>query len=201
MPSSSCSSRINAASGVSPGWILPPGNSHNPAKGLPAGRSASRTRPSVSISATQTTVTPAVSAPVAAIDVDVAVRQVAGPDGPAAAADAEIDRQPDVAAGHVPRHRRLVVARNRAALGGDGYAANGNRQPVAIGLFTGLADGHDDAAPIGVAGGNRRFDQRRIADSEANPPRRAGRDRARDVDGDEFFRAFAVAHDLLRQID
>src|SRR5579883_2129015 len=144
MPSSSCSSRISAASGVSPGWILPPGNSHNPASGLPARRSASRTRPSASINATQTTVTLAASAPVAAIDVDVAVRQVAGPDGPAAPADAEIDRQAYIAAGHVPRHWRFVITRYRFALGGNRHAADGNRQPVAVGLFAGLADGHDD---------------------------------------------------------
>ena len=42
--------------GFSPSWILPPGNSHRPAIGLPSGRWASSTRPSESISATATTV-------------------------------------------------------------------------------------------------------------------------------------------------
>src|SRR2546423_1779059 len=51
MPSSSISSRISATSGVSPGCTLPPGNSHIPARCLPAGRSAKRTRPSTSVSA------------------------------------------------------------------------------------------------------------------------------------------------------
>src|SRR5208282_3314256 len=116
------SPRISAASGVSPAPTLPPGNSHKPAMGLPAGRSASSTRPSASISATQTTGTlpkapPApraagASAPVAAIDVDIAVRQVAAPHRPAPPAHAEIDRYPDVAPGHVPRHRLLVIARH-----------------------------------------------------------------------------------------
>ena len=46
MPSSSFSSRISAASGVSPGCSLPPGNSHSPAIVLPSGRRASSTRPS-----------------------------------------------------------------------------------------------------------------------------------------------------------
>ena len=51
MPSSSRSSRITAASGVSPGLSLPPGNSHSPAIALPSGRRASSTRPAPSISA------------------------------------------------------------------------------------------------------------------------------------------------------
>ena len=40
--------RIKAASGVSPSWTLPPGNSHSPAMGLPGGRWASRMRLSAS---------------------------------------------------------------------------------------------------------------------------------------------------------
>src|SRR5438105_2957249 len=55
MPSSSWSSRMSAASGISPACALPPGNSHSPASGLPAGRWASSTRPSLSTSATATT--------------------------------------------------------------------------------------------------------------------------------------------------
>src|SRR6185312_8522644 len=55
MPSSSRSSRISAASGLSPSFTLPPGNSHSPAIALPSGRWASSTRPSASTSATATT--------------------------------------------------------------------------------------------------------------------------------------------------
>ena len=40
------SSRTSAASGVSPGSTLPPGNSHSPAIGLPGGRCCTSTRPS-----------------------------------------------------------------------------------------------------------------------------------------------------------
>ncbi|KAG1702837.1 Protein translocase subunit SecA [Nymphon striatum] len=43
-PSSSCNSLIKASSGVSPGSIFPPGNSHRPAMDLPSGRCASKTR-------------------------------------------------------------------------------------------------------------------------------------------------------------
>src|SRR5690606_10321412 len=42
---SSCSSRASAASGVSPGSRLPPGNSHSPARSRPSVRRARRMRP------------------------------------------------------------------------------------------------------------------------------------------------------------
>src|SRR5487761_1463462 len=123
------------------------------------------------ISATQTTVTLAASAAVAAIDVDVAVSQVAGPDRPMAAANAEINGEANVAAGHVARHRSFIISRNWAAVCGDGNAADGDRQPVAVRPLAGLADGHDDATPIGVTGGDRGLDQWRIADDKAHPLR------------------------------
>src|SRR5215813_2720603 len=102
MPSSSASSRIKAASGVSPGLTLPPGNSQSPAIALPVGRCASKTRPSASTSATADTRTirgPA-SAAIAGIDVDVAVGEIAGPHGRLAAAEADIDADRDLAAFH-----------------------------------------------------------------------------------------------------
>src|SRR6266446_7270206 len=201
MPSSSLSSRMSAASGVSPSWTLPPGNSHSPAIDLPSGRSASRTRPSTSISATATTRTTGLSAPIAAIDVDIAVGQIAGPHGRPPPPDAEIDLDVEIAPGHVAGDRRLVIAGHRPALLADPRAADRDHQAVAIGFLTGLADRHDDAAPIGVTGGERGLDQRRVADGEADAasgPRRGG---AGDLDGDEFLGALAVADDLLREVD
>src|SRR5690348_420838 len=117
IPSSSTSSRIKAASGVSPGSTLPPGNSHSPPMGLPAGRWASNTRPSASTSATADTSTmgrpPPLPSParggglgwgllaaIAGIDIDIAVGQVAGPHRRLAAADAKIDTDRDLAALH-----------------------------------------------------------------------------------------------------
>src|SRR4029077_16061024 len=96
-PSSSFSSRQSAVSGLSPAAILPPGNSHKPAIALPLGRCCSSTLPSPSINAAQTFGTiGGRSAPVAGIDVDVAMRQIAGPDLGAALADAEIDLNHDL---------------------------------------------------------------------------------------------------------
>src|SRR4029077_10071141 len=130
------SSRISAASGVSLGCTLPPGNSHRPARCLPAGRWASSTRPSGSISATAATRTigRAGSAPVAAVDVDVAMRQVAGPHGGMPGAEPEIDRYMDLAPVHVLADRPLAIARLRAALGRNLDAAAPDRQPASPGL-------------------------------------------------------------------
>src|SRR5216683_2536595 len=124
MPSSSLSSRMSAASGVSPSWTLPPGNSHSPASDLRSGRSASRTRPSTSISATATTRTTGLSAPIAAIDVDIAVGQIAGPHGRPPPPDAEIDLDVEIAPGHMASDRRLVIAGHRPALLADPRAAD-----------------------------------------------------------------------------
>src|SRR3954470_16758115 len=168
MPSSSCSSRTSACSGVSPASTLPPGNSHSPAIDLPAGRCAISRRPSTSISATAATSTSgrspsgggppgqsssnsalnsALSRTVAAVDVDVAVRQVAGPHGGPAAADAEVDVDHHVGALDVLGDGGLVIVRHDLAAVGDLHAADRDAQLVAIGALAGLADRHDDAAP------------------------------------------------------
>src|SRR5690606_20091239 len=57
MPSSSRSSRTSACSGVSPRSILPPGNSHSPARSRPTVRRARSTRPRGSVMAAATTST------------------------------------------------------------------------------------------------------------------------------------------------
>src|SRR5712692_8025670 len=198
MPSSSASSRISAASGVSLGCTLPPGNSHSPARCLPSGRSASSTRPSVSISATAATSTigRAASAAVAAVDVDIAMCQIAGPYRRTALSDADVDGYADFAAFHVLADRPFVVARHRPALRGDLNAADRDRQAIAVGLLAGLADRHDDAAPIGVARGERGLHQRRVADRQADAPRRPVALGTGYLDGDKFLGAFAVAGEL-----
>src|SRR5262245_31688127 len=187
MPSASRSSRTSASAGVSPASTLPPGNSHSPAIDLPSGRWAIRTRPSTSTSATAATSTsgrsPSGGGPpgqsssndglksvgsgtIAAVDVDVAVRQIAGPDRGAAAADAEIDVDHDVGALDVAGHRRLVVVGHDLAAVGDLHAADRDLELVAVGALARLADRHDDAAPVGVLARDRGLDQRRVGDRE-----------------------------------
>src|SRR5258708_5019235 len=214
MPSSSCSSRTSACSGVSPASTLPPGNSQRPAIDLPSGRWAISTRPSGSTRATAATSTSgrapsgggppghssskaralkgAASRTVAAVDVDVAVREIAGPDGGAAAADPEIDVDQDVGALDVPGDRRLVIVRHDLAAVGDLDAADRDPELVAVGALARLADRHDDAAPVGVLAGDGGLDQRRVGDRQADLAGSAVRRSAADTDGDEFGGTFAV---------
>src|SRR5262249_30712115 len=203
MPSSSSSSRISAASGVSPAWTLPPGNSRRPAIDLPSGRCASSTRPSGSISATAATRTTGLSASaaVAAVDIDVAMRQVAGPDRRAAGADAQIDSHMDLAPGHMLADRPFAIPWHRATIGGDLDAADRDRQPVSLGLFSRFADRHDNAPPIGIARRYRCFDQWGIADRQADTARGRVALGAGHIDRDKFLGAFAVPRELSREID
>src|SRR6516162_10115997 len=205
MPSSSASSRISAASGVSPALTLPPGNSHRPAIDLPAGRSASSTRPSGSTSATAATSTIGgeASAAIAGIDVDVAVGQIAGPHCRLAAADTDTDIDHDsyLAPLHVLGHGRLVIARDRTAPCGDRDAADRDRQALGVDLLAGSADRHDDPAPIGVAGRKRGLDQWRVAYCKANAAGRPCRRSTGHLNRHKFLRALAIASDLLGEID
>ena len=118
-----------------------------------------------------------------------------------AGAQPEIDRDPNLAAVHMLADRAFAIAGYRAALGGDLDAADRDRQPIALGLLAGLADRHDDAAPIGVACGNRGLDQGRVGDREPDPPRRPVVFGAGDLDRDEFLGALAIAGELLREIN
>src|SRR3546814_2641717 len=100
------------------------------------------------------------------IDVDVAMGEVAGPYARLALADPYVDGDVDLAALHVGGDRRFVIAGSRTALLGDHRAAHRHRHAVAIGLLPGLADRHDDAAPIGVFAGDGGLDQRRVRSEE-----------------------------------
>src|SRR5262249_13639051 len=138
---------------------------------------------------------------IAAVDVDVAVRQIAGPHGGAPAADAEIDVDHDVGALDVLDDRRLVVVGHDLAVVGDADAADGGPALVAVVALAGLADRHDDAAPVGVFACDRGLDQRRVGDRQADLARRSVGRRAADIDGDELARTLAVARQKLRQLD
>src|SRR5262245_31363070 len=70
-------------------------------------------------------------AAVIAIDADITVRQVAGPDRGTAAADADIDLEYDLAATHVLGDRRFVIVRDDRAVPGNDDAADPDGKPVA----------------------------------------------------------------------
>src|SRR3954447_1620291 len=140
MPISSCSSRISACSGRSPGSSLPPGNSHKPASVLPGGRCAIRTRLSTSTSAQATTktsfsgtatnpprVVPA-SRPIVAVDGDVLLGEVAGQHPVAALAEAERDLDLDLRVLHRGGNLGLVVRRIARAAFCDADAVERDRE-------------------------------------------------------------------------
>ena len=101
------------------------------------------------------------------------MRQVAGPDGGAAIAQPQIDANLYLLPLEMRGDRRFVIAFYRQAPGGDLRGAEADRQRVAVGGFARLADGSDDAAPIGVFAGDRGLDQRRIGRRRAAEYRRA----------------------------
>src|SRR5690606_974609 len=144
---------ISVSSGRSPGSTLPPGNSHRPASCLPSGRWAMSTRPSTSRraqAATRTSFMPRASRTVVAVDGDIFLRQVAGPHRRLATAEAEIDPDGDLVPLHVGGGGGLVIGGIARAFVGHADVAEEDGEPVALGRLARLADGHDDAAPVGV---------------------------------------------------
>src|SRR5215469_9208068 len=157
MPSSSFSSRISAASGVSPASSLPPGNSQSPPCSLCAGRCARRTRPSASIKTAATTVTTVAagsagtSAPVIGIDGDVIMGEIGGPNRRAPrAAGSGVDAYFDLAALDIFGAGRFLIIGVAHPLARDLYIAEPDRKMVAVRRLAGLADRGDDPAPIGI---------------------------------------------------
>src|SRR3546814_16429953 len=72
-------------------------------------------------------------APVICVDRDVAVGEIAGQHRGATAAEAEVDRNVDLAALHVPDQRRLVLARNPPTPGVLHHHPNGTGPAGAVG--------------------------------------------------------------------
>src|SRR6185436_12892748 len=108
------------------------------------------------------------SGSVVGIDLDITMGQVAGPDPRAALAHADVDGDADVPALDVGGDRRFVVAGAALAPFGDGDAADLDAELVTVSLLAGLADRHDDAAPVRVLAGYRGLDQRRVGDGKAD---------------------------------
>ena len=107
------------------------------------------------------------SAPVVAVDRDIFLGQVAGPDRRLAAAEADIGADArSRRASCRPRSPLRNRPGSRSPSISQAVVAEPDRQPVAVGRLAGLADRHDDAAPIGVLAGDRRLDQRRIGDRQ-----------------------------------
>ncbi|ENN87601.1 hypothetical protein RHSP_63227 [Rhizobium freirei PRF 81] len=141
-----------------------------------------------------------VSAPVVAIDGNIFLGEVAGPDRRATIAEADIDLYRNILLLHDIRGRFLGIGSVALAVDGNAHVAKPYGQPVAIRHFAGLADSHDDAAPIGVLAGSRGLDQRRIGDRQRDALGGSIVFGARHGDFEHLGRAFAVANDLNGEI-
>src|SRR5690606_39330038 len=80
------------------------------------------------------------------------------------------------------------------------YAAEADREPVAVGRLPGLADGHHHATPVGVLAGDRGLDQRRVGDREADTAGTLVADGAGHAHLDQLLRALAVADHEHREL-
>src|SRR4051812_29311010 len=110
--------------------------------------------------------------PVVAIDRDIFFGEVAGQHAVAAFAQAKRDLERDLGLLHRSGNRGLIIAWIARALVGNADAAEPNRQLVAVGGLTSLANGHHHPAPVGVLAGDRGLDQRGIGDRQRDAARR-----------------------------
>src|SRR5512146_2385454 len=129
------------------------------------------------------------SAPIAAIDIDIAVRQITSPDARLAVAEANIDCNFHLAAFDGPGRRSFVVLDRAFATFGDNLIAKGDLELVAIRCLASLTDRHDDAPPVGVFAGDRGFYKRRIRDRHRDTLGGVIRLGASNIDTDQFLRA------------
>src|SRR4029078_6474066 len=112
------------------------------------------------------------SAAIGAVDVDVAMGEIAGPYRGAARAHADIRFDDDRAALHMGHDLFLAIVGCPHAVLGELHPTDPDLELVTDRLLAGFADRHDDAAPIGVLARNRRLDQRRIGDGHGDLARR-----------------------------
>jgi hypothetical protein len=99
------------------------------------------------------------------------VGEVAGPHGRAALAEADIDADLDRLAPEVRGDGGFVIALDRIAIGATAMPPKRIESRSRSAGFAGLADRHDDAAPVGVLAGDGGLDQRRIGDGQADAAR------------------------------
>ena len=94
--------------------------------------------------------------------------EITGPDLGLAPPHAHIGFNHDLPPLHVGHDLGFLVIGIAHAIFRNLDAANANAQLVANGLFTGLANGHDDAAPIGVLAGDPVVNREAMHDAAVN---------------------------------
>ena len=132
------------------------------------------------------------------------MREVAGPNAglapPFAALGPHMNGKVNFLAPHMPRHRGFFVTRHGASGAGDFMAANINCQPVTLDQFAWFANRHHNPTPIGIRAGNSGFDQRWIADRQANAAGGGVIFGAFHVNGDQLAHPFTIAGGLHREV-
>ena len=101
---------------------------------------------------------------------------------------------------HIRAHRRFVVFRGHRAVARGPELAEAHRDHLTLHRLIAAAHRHHDASPVRVLAGDRRFHQRAFANRARDDLRARIVRRAFDRNADKFRRAFAVPHDLDREI-
>src|SRR5262245_22659995 len=101
--------------------------------------------------------TEATLAAVISIDGDVIVRQIAGPDRGLGGPNPDVGMDQDLAALHIGGDRAFDIVGRSLPIARHFMWAKSDRELVAFRRLTGLADGHDDAAPVRVLAKNCRL--------------------------------------------
>ena len=139
---------------------------------------------------------------VVGVDADVVVRQVAGPHGGAGRAAVQVDAHGDLALLHHALAVLFAVVRMAAALRRDVHVVEEEVDQALVEVVdAGIADRREDAAR--GSGRWRRTRSSPAANGRSRRPPGGTRASSRPpstLHGDELGRAFAVAHDRLREL-
>ena len=138
------------------------------------------------------------SSAVAGVDVDVLLREVAGPHASAAAAGAQVDNDGDIFREHL-FVRDALVERMFAAAAANGDSREPDVDALEIEIDAGAAGGGEDAAPVGVGAGEGGFYERGLRDGARDLVGGAVGRGAANFDFDDVLRAFAIFDDRERE--
>src|ERR1700739_2610817 len=130
------------------------------------------------------------------VDANVFVGQVGGPESAGAFALMEMNVDGKLGLLEVGVGGVFVVFKGAAAATADGQLAEGDVDGFGVYCSAGVADGGNEAAPVGVAAGPCGLDERRMSDGFGDAECIGVRGGAVDAKFDNVRDAFAVGHDL-----
>src|SRR6478672_4591062 len=93
----------------------------------------------------------------------------------------------------------IMIERTRGAMAANLLLTEINIDSLWINFDAGVADGGQDASPVGIGPGPGRFHKRRVGYRAANLPRFTPRPRLFDIEPYHVGYAFTIGHDLSRQ--